>query len=158
MLASEGFRYDSSQHKNSPRIRRRIVPALGAPHPLETADGPLWESPVAVSRGARGRLPVGGASYWGAMPTPLVLHGLRQAGALAGLYLHPHELDPEPSRAMLPSGSPPSRHVHGALRAGQRNIARRRAPGVLRAIAGSYRLITYGDAHAVLAGSPAASS
>jgi hypothetical protein len=92
------------------------------------------------------------------MPTRLVLHGLSRAGALAGLYLHPHELDPRPLRPELPRAAAAGQRAHTGLRALQRNAARRRAPDVLRAIAGRYRLIPYGEAHGQLRGSVAASS
>jgi polysaccharide deacetylase family protein (PEP-CTERM system associated) len=150
VLAEQGFEYDASQH-DTPRTRDRTVPASSSPHPLELrGDGKLWEFPVAVWRGPLGRLPVGGASYWAPVPTELVLHGLRRAGAYGGLYLHPHELDPDPLRVMLPPGSSRLQRVHGAARTAQRNSARRRAPTVLRAIANRFRLIPYGEAHAGL--------
>jgi polysaccharide deacetylase family protein (PEP-CTERM system associated) len=152
VLAAEGFAYDSSQH-DSPRIRDRIVAAGAGPHPLELEDGgALWELPPAVWRVGRARLPVGGASYWGVLPTRLVLHGLSDAVAMAGLYLHPHELDPQPLRAELPEGARMSERTRARARAAQRNLTRRRASQVLRAIAGRHRLITYGEAHAELSG------
>jgi polysaccharide deacetylase family protein (PEP-CTERM system associated) len=155
VLVEQGFSYDASQH-DSPRIRNRVVPASGAPHPLELPSGTLWEFPVAVWRSRRVRVPVGGASYWGAMPTSLILRGLREAGPMSGIYLHPYELDPETLRPGLPRGVRPIQRAHGQLRAAQRNLARRRAAEVLRAIAGKHRLITYGEAHARLsAGAPA---
>ena len=157
VLAEEGFAYDASQH-DSPRIRHRVVPAVASPHPLELRTGTLWEFPVAVWRSRRVRLPVGGASYWGAMPTQLILRGLREAGPLAGLYLHPYELDPQTLRADLPASASVSQRARGLLRATQRNVARRRAGDVLRAIAGEHRLIPYGEAHAQLSGGNAASS
>jgi hypothetical protein len=95
-------------------------------------------------------VPVGGASYWAVLPTRVVLYGLRQAGPMAGLYLHPYELDPEPLRARLAGKRTPSQRAQATLREAQRNLARRRAAAVLRAIAGCYRLITYGEAHAQL--------
>ena len=150
-LAEEGFLYDSSQH-DSPRIRRRLTPATVAPHLLSLASGrKLWEFPVAVWRTPHARVPVGGASYWAVLPRGLVLRGLREAGSLAGLYLHPHELDPQPLDADLPRNAAISQRLHGALRAAQRNTARRAAAGTLRAIAGSFELIPYGEAHARLA-------
>jgi hypothetical protein len=129
-----------------------VVPAQDAPHRLDLASGALWEFPVAVWRSGARRVPVGGASYWALMPTRLVLRGLDSVGAYGGLYLHPYELDPEPLRPHLPTGVPLRNRAHGALRAAQRNLARRHAPGVLRAIAERYRLIPYGEAHAVLSG------
>jgi polysaccharide deacetylase family protein (PEP-CTERM system associated) len=158
VLAAEGFAYDSSQH-DSPRIRGRVVPASGSPHALAVGAGAtLWEFPLAVWRAGNARMPVGGASYWAMLPTSMVLRGLLRAGPLAGLYLHPHELDPEPLRAEL-NGAPSASRAHARVRAAQRNLARRRAPGVLRAIARQHPLITYGEAHAQLsAGAGARSS
>jgi polysaccharide deacetylase family protein (PEP-CTERM system associated) len=156
VLVQEGFQYDASEH-DSPRIRKRLLGSGGAPHRLECRHGTLWEFPVAVWRGHGMRLPVGGASYWGAMPTAAVLKGLSEAGPLAGLYLHPQELDPEPLRPLLPPSASPSQRVRGALRSAQRNTARRRAGAVLRVIAGRHRLIPYGEAHAELDGSAAPS-
>jgi polysaccharide deacetylase family protein (PEP-CTERM system associated) len=152
VLAAEGFAYDSSMH-DSPRIRGRIASAGGEPHRLELEDGTgLWEFPLAVWRVGGARLPVGGASYWSVLPTALVLHGLSSAGPMAGVYLHPHELDPQPLRARLPHGTPLSQRAHARLRAMQRNGARRRAATVLRAIAERSPLITYGEAYAQLSG------
>jgi polysaccharide deacetylase family protein (PEP-CTERM system associated) len=152
VLAEEGFAYDASQH-DSPRIRGRLDPATGTPHRLELGSGrQLWEFPVAVWRGRRGRLPVGGASYWGLVPRAVTLHGLSRAGHFAGLYLHPHEFDPQPLRAGLSQGAPVSQRVHAVGRAAQRNVARRRAPAVLRAIAERFDLIPYGAAYAELNG------
>lgn len=157
VLLAEGFRYDASQH-DSPRIRHRVVPSSAAPHELALGTGELWEFPVAVWRSGSLRLPVGGASYWGALPTPVILRGLREAGSLAGLYLHPYELDPQPLRPELPGSATPPQRAHGAVRAAQRNFARRRASDVLRVIASRHRLIPYGEAHAQLSGRPATSS
>lgn len=155
VLAQQGFLYDSSQH-DSPRIRGRAVSAAGGPRRLDTRGGALWEFPIAVWRTRSARLPVGGASYWAVLPTRLVLHGLERAGDLPALYLHPHELDPHPLRARIPRQAGMGARLHGALRSGQRNLARRRAADVLRAVAGRHSLITYGEAHARLAERPGA--
>lgn len=155
VLVDEGFVYDASQH-DSPRIRDRVIAQAAAPHPLEVRNSTLWEFPVAVWRSGRVRVPVGGASYWSVMPTSVVLRGLAAAGSLAGLYLHPYELDPETLRPGFAGSVPASRRADVLLRAGQRNLARMRAARVLRAIAGRHRLIPYGEAHAQLsAGAPA---
>jgi polysaccharide deacetylase family protein (PEP-CTERM system associated) len=168
VLAEEGFAYDASEH-DTPRMRDRPVSASRGPHPIEANGHTLWELPVAVWRARlRGpsatrapeaviRVPVGGASYWAPLPTTLILRGLREAGPMAGLYLHPYELDPQPLRARLPRGATVAQRTQIAVRAAQRNAARRRAPGVLRAIAGSHRLITYGEAYAQLSGGAATS-
>ena len=152
VLAREGFAYDSSQH-DSPAIRDHVVPAERAPHRLEKAG--LWEFPIAVWRaGGVLTVPVGGASYWRLLPTSLLIRGLHRAGPFAGLYLHPNELDPEPLHAMLPADATATQKGHARLREAQRNGARRRAPGALRAIARHFDLIPYGQAHARLDGSP----
>ena len=149
-LADEGFAYDASEH-DSPRIRNRLIQSTAAPHRLELTGRTLWEFPVAVWRwNERTRLPVGGASYWGVSPTSLVLKGLTAAGPMAGLYLHPHELDPEPLDAQLPAAATAAQRLQGIVRGAQRNLARRRAADVLRAIAGRHPLIPYGEAHARL--------
>jgi len=155
VLAEEGFAYDASQH-DSPALRDRAVACASAPHRLELDGGTgngLWEFPVAVWRTGRAgglRIPVGGASYWQVLPTALVLRGLTEAGPFAGLYLHPNELDPEPLRADLPNTATHKQRAHARLREAQRNGARRRAPGVLKAIARRFELIPYGEAHARL--------
>jgi polysaccharide deacetylase family protein (PEP-CTERM system associated) len=146
VLAEHGFAYDASQH-NTPRIRDRARSASDGPHPVSEA---LFEFPVAVWHSSAGIVPVGGASYWAVLPTRLVIRGLQQAGAHAGLYLHPHEVDPEPLRAQVGSASAGQR-LHARVRAAQRNAARRRAPAVLRTIAERFKLIPYGEAYAQLA-------
>jgi polysaccharide deacetylase family protein (PEP-CTERM system associated) len=165
VLADEGFAYDSSQH-DTPALRDRAVPATQEPHRLQLTTGKtLWEFPLAVWRadGAGGiripparavgiRIPVGGPSYWQLLPTPMLLEGLERAGPLAGLYLHPYELDPEPLRALLPAGATAQQRAQARLREAQRNGARRRAPAVLRAIARRFELIPYGEARARLDG------
>ena len=156
VLAAEGFAYDASEH-DSPRLRGPASDRQGAPRRLAVASGELWELPVAVWHARGRRIPVGGPSYWGTMPTTVVLRGLRAAGAMAGLYMHPYEFDPSPLRAQLPAGCSGAQRLHGSLRALQRNSARRRAPHVLRAIAERHRLIPYGEAHAQLSRGSAAS-
>jgi polysaccharide deacetylase family protein (PEP-CTERM system associated) len=147
VLAAEGFAYDASEH-DSPRVRDRSASQSAGPHRI----GRLWEFPVAVWRAAGVPLPVGGASYWAVMPRRLVLEALDRAGRFAGLYLHPHELDPEPLRVLAPPGTPVPARLRGALRSAQRNSARRVAPGTLRAIAERFEVIPYGEAHGKLAG------
>lgn len=148
VLAENGFAYDASQH-DSPALRDRAAAASATPHRLQ--DG-LWEFPVAVWRARTARIPVGGASYWQLLPTPVLLTGLARAGEYAGLYLHPNELDPEPLHADLPASATPGQRAHATLREIQRNGARRRAPAALKAIARRFELIPYGEAHARLDG------
>ena len=133
VLADRGFAYDASQ----------LLRGRGAP----TAS--LREFPVAVWRSPLGTFPVGGASYWTVLPRRFVLGGLSQAGPLAGLYLHPQELDPQPLRASA-TGVSAVQRLDAAFRTAQRNFARRRAPSTLRAVAERFRLIPYGEAYASL--------
>lgn len=150
VLAAEGFAYDSSRH-DTPRLRDSVPMEDRGPHAMSLDHGAtIWELPPAVWRTAGARVPVGGASYWAVLPTRLVLRGLSRAGELAGLYLHPHEFDPQPLRPQLSTQTPVWQRGHARVRAIQRNGARRRAPGVMRAIASNHRLITYGEAHAEL--------
>jgi polysaccharide deacetylase family protein (PEP-CTERM system associated) len=151
VLASEGFEYDASEH-DTPRIRDRVSAGVSGPHPV----GPLWEFPVAVWRPSGVSVPVGGASYWTVLPRPLVLRGLEQAGELGGLYLHPYELDPEPLRLGLSRDAGLAVRARGALRTAQRNAARHGAADTLRAIAGRFQLIPYGEAYAQRDGGTAA--
>jgi polysaccharide deacetylase family protein (PEP-CTERM system associated) len=149
VLAEQGFAYDASRHSFG--LRDRQPPETAAPHPLAlTGRRTLWEFPVAVWRRSQTRIPVGGASYWGVMPRRLVLRGLHEAGPMAGLYLHPYELDPEPLRPGLAAGATASQRAHAALRAAQRNLARRAAPATLSVIAERFALIPYGEAYARL--------
>jgi polysaccharide deacetylase family protein (PEP-CTERM system associated) len=155
VLAEQGFAYDASQH-DSPYLRDRDAPRTISPHPLTLPQGTLWEFPVAVWRTRRAPVPVGGPSYWAVLPTRLIVHGLEQAGPLAGLYMHPHEFDPRPLRIGLPPGTPLTQRAHGVLRETQRNSARRAAPRTLRAIARRFRLIPYGEAYGRLGNGAAA--
>jgi polysaccharide deacetylase family protein (PEP-CTERM system associated) len=150
VLAAEGFAYDASAH-DTPALRDRPDAATAAPHRLELPGGAaLWEFPVAVWQTRVGSLPIGGASYWALLPRALVLRGLAHAGPLAGLYLHPHELDPQSLRPRLGPGADAKARLHARARAAQRNSARRRAPDMLRAIAGRFQLISYGEAYGQL--------
>jgi polysaccharide deacetylase family protein (PEP-CTERM system associated) len=177
VLAEQGFRYDASEH-DSPILRDRPsagAPGSGAHAPGSGAHTPgsgaraangarrlpgahLWELPVAAVRWRSLSLPLGGASYWAVTPTPLILRGLERAPDDAGLYLHPHELDPEQLRPLLGDTEGAGQRVKARLRTLQRNAARRRAGRVLREIAARHGLITYGDAYARLSSNGSAGS
>jgi polysaccharide deacetylase family protein (PEP-CTERM system associated) len=146
VLEQEGFAYDASQH-DSPALRDRAAGSTASTTGPHRIDATLWEFPVAVWRTGRTKIPVGGASYWQVLPTPLILKGLTESGPLAGVYLHPNELDPQPLRANLPPGTSRGQRTHALLREAQRNGARRRAPSVLKAIGRRFELIPYGEAH-----------
>jgi polysaccharide deacetylase family protein (PEP-CTERM system associated) len=144
VLAEHGFRYDASEH-DTPVVRDRAQTAGTGPRRLP--DTGLWELPVAAARWRTLSLPLGGASYWAITPKPLILGGLGYAPESAGLYLHPHELDPEPLRPLLENQESAAQRLKASLRTLQRNAARRRASEVLRAIATRHRLITYREAY-----------
>ena len=157
VLASAGFGYDASEH-DSPRVRAAGEIVERGSRRLELAGGGLWELPVAVWHTRGRRIPVGGPSYWATIPIPFVLRGLREAGPMAGLYTHPYEFDPQPLKPLLPQSTDVRLRLRAQVRALQRNITRRRAPLVLRAIAERHRLIPYGEAYAQLRrGAPASS-
>jgi polysaccharide deacetylase family protein (PEP-CTERM system associated) len=153
ILAEEGFAYDASQC-DSLVVRERILPAAPRPHLLEQTQ--IWEFPVAVWRVGRLALPVGGASYWSLIPRGLVRIGLAQVGGGAGLYLHPHELDPVALDPQLDGGVGALARARTRLRTARRNLARTRAADTLRWLSSESNLISYADAHAQLtAGLPA---
>ncbi len=147
VLADEGFLYDASQFQSF-AVRDHVTPAHREPHQLEGSG--LWEFPVAVCKLGPACVPVGGASYWTLAPTAAIVRGLEHAGPFAGLYLHPHELDPEPLDSGVAAALAAPRRARAALRTARRNAARRRAPDVLRAIAQRRHLLAYGEAHARL--------
>jgi polysaccharide deacetylase family protein (PEP-CTERM system associated) len=147
VLADQGFEYDASEH-DSPILRDRPSAARQGPRRLQSTA--IWELPVAAARWRSLSLPLGGASYWTITPTPLIVRGLDHAPRPGGLYLHPHELDPEPLRPMLRADESAGTKLKATVRTLQRNAARRRATHVLRAIAARHRLITYGEAYARL--------
>ncbi|HEY2594889.1 MAG TPA: polysaccharide deacetylase family protein [Chloroflexota bacterium] len=172
VLADEGFAYDSSQY-DLPQVRGRVVPASAGPHQLASAvngtdveaamqaalsadpaaeqgTSTLWEFPLAVWRLGRLRIPVGGASYWSLLPTKGVLSALDGAPEMAGLYLHPYEFDPQPLRALPDRDAGASLRARASLREARYNGARHRAPAMLRTIAKTHRLITFGEAYAQL--------
>ena len=147
VLAEQGFGYDASEH-DSPILRDRQ--GAGERGARRLPNMRLWELPVAAARWRSVSLPLGGASYWALTPTPLILGGLRHVPPDGGLYLHPHELDPEPLRPLLNRGEGAKTRAKAWLRTVQRNAARRRSVDVLREIAARHPLITYGEAHARL--------
>ncbi len=150
VLANEGFAYDSSQCVPRGFRPRSANEPLG-PHLVALSAGQrLWELPVAACELHNLVLPVGGASYWSLMPEPLTLWALGKAPEYAGLYLHPHELGPDPLRLDLPPGVPARQRAQAAGRTGRRELARRRTPATLRAIAEHFDLIPYGKLHASL--------
>jgi polysaccharide deacetylase family protein (PEP-CTERM system associated) len=146
VLAELGVRIDSSLY-DSPRVPDRISPVPQAPYRLELDSGrELWELPVPVWRG----IPIGGGSYWRALPTALLRRGLesvRAQNAYPVLYFHPYELDPEPLRAALPRSPTAGQRIVSTTRSLWRNTGRTLVARRLREIARDYRLLSYEQAY-----------
>jgi polysaccharide deacetylase family protein (PEP-CTERM system associated) len=105
VLAEEGFRYDSSIYP----VRHDRYGVPGAPRGPFIVRGPgreLLEIPPLTLRLPRLNLPVGGGGYFRLLPVRLVEWALRQVRrscqpAVAMLYFHPWEFDPEQPRLPL---------------------------------------------------------
>jgi len=106
VLASRGYRYDSSVHP----VRH---PDYGVPDfepgisRVETSSGAsIVEFPVTTRRVFGHNLPVGGGGYFRLFPAAVprsALAALERRGQPGALYLHPWELDPEQPRARAPA-------------------------------------------------------
>ena len=149
-LADLGFRYDSSQY-DSPKVPNRIGGIPDAPYLLELRSGAeLWELPVCVTRMAGRTVPIGGGSYWRALPTAAIVRGLRRAGETNPypvVYFHPYEFDPEPLHARLLHDATLGRRLYAARRSLWRNAGRGLVAKRLRAVAGRFRLVSYEQAY-----------
>ena len=141
--------------------RRRCVTGSSRRRPARTAsrsaDGGLWEFPVAVWRIGR----LGGTDprrrrvvLAGAADRRWSCEGLGRGGPARRPVPAPERARPRAAARAAPERRRTARQrAHAKLREVQRNGARRRAPGVLRAIARDFELIPYGEAHARLNGS-----
>ena len=93
VLASRGFRYDSSVFPT----RNMLYGYPGAPRfPYHPEGVDLLEFPATTARYAGRSLPVAGGFYTRVLPYALVASGIRQVnkqGQPAILYVHPWELD-----------------------------------------------------------------
>jgi polysaccharide deacetylase family protein (PEP-CTERM system associated) len=144
VLADLGFRCDSSQY-DSPRIPERIGRIPDAPYRLRLGDADeIWELPVATW----GPLPIGGGSYWRALPAPLIRRGLREFSVL---YFHPYEFSPDALRASLPPSPTARQRAIAAGRSAWRNTGRGLVARRLREVARHYRLVSYDQAYDDLA-------
>ncbi len=121
VLASEGFRYDSSVFP----IRHPRYGIPGAPISPYMARG-LRELPLATLTLFGRRLPAAGGGYLRYFPYAMIEGAIRQANARgdpAILYVHPYEFDPIPLRF---AEAPPT--VRGKLFVAMQNAFRHRAP------------------------------
>jgi peptidoglycan-N-acetylglucosamine deacetylase len=149
-LAELGFSYDSSQY-DSPKVPNRIGGIPDAPYRLELpSGGELWELPVCVTHVAGRTVPIGGGSYWRALPAAAIVRGLRRAretNPYPVLYFHPYEFDPEPLHARLLDDATPGRRLYAARRSLWRNTGRGLVAKRLRAVANRFRLVSYEQAY-----------
>jgi polysaccharide deacetylase family protein (PEP-CTERM system associated) len=138
ILAELGFRYDSSQY-DSPRVPDRLGAIPESPYRIRLDSAEIWELPVAT----RGRLPIGGGSYWRLLPPRLIEAGLRD---FAVLYFHPYEFGP-PLRPGLPPGSSARQRLTAAKLRLWRNAGRTLVASRLRRVARTHRLVSYDQAY-----------
>jgi polysaccharide deacetylase family protein (PEP-CTERM system associated) len=92
-LAAAGFTYDSSVFPVT-GARYGIPDAPRSPFPIETANGRLWEFPLATWQLGGSRLPVAGGSYFRLLPRFILARAVRAIGRdrrPAVLYFHPYE-------------------------------------------------------------------
>lgn len=150
VLADLGFAYDSSQY-DTPRIPDRLHAIPSEPYRLTVGGGrQLLEFPIAVGHWRGRRLPVGGGSYWRALPRRILFEALRAAAgpeAAPVLYFHPYEFDPEPLRTAPPRSARAAAHVL------YWNARRRRIAELLRAAAGEFELLSH-ERYLATAGEP----
>jgi polysaccharide deacetylase family protein (PEP-CTERM system associated) len=140
LLADLGFAYDSSQY-DTPRLPNRLLGIPNEPYRLEVRPGKdLLEFPIAVGRWRGKRIPIGGGTYWRALPQRVLFGALRGAAspnAAPVLYFHPYEFDPEPLRT---AGGPRARAAANVL---YWNARRGRIARLLRAAASEFELVSH---------------
>jgi polysaccharide deacetylase family protein (PEP-CTERM system associated) len=104
-LYEEGYAYDSSIYPIA-HDRYGFPSAPRFPHPVDTADGELWEVPVGTARLGGTNLPIGGG-FFRLFPEPLLRGAIasvnRRDRQPVVLYVHPWEFDPEQPRPAMPS-------------------------------------------------------
>lgn len=145
ILCDLGFRYDSSQN-DTPRVPRRFRGIPDRPYRLGLPSGrSLWEVPVACARLRRLTLPIGGGSYWRALPAPLVQRALRRSRGPAALYFHPYELDPDALCTPVRRTATTRERARARMVAVGANVGRGRLGRTLRAVARHYKVSTYGE-------------
>lgn len=148
VLVDLGFEYDSSQY-DSPLVRRRIRRIPDDSYRLVLpSGGELQEFPLAVWRKDRVSAPVAGGSYWRLLPTPILLHALRdvaQARSHVALYFHPHELDPDRLHVELPPSSSERLRLEALYNRLYADVRRRRTISQIRRVAREFRFVSYGQ-------------
>ena len=144
ILRELGFRYDSSLY-DSPRLRRRIRPVPTHPFPV---DDDLWEFPIAVARYGRLTLPLGGGTYWRALPAAVLRRGLDRVARQSTfpvVYFHPYELAPETLEVVLPAAAGRLARLQETRRRIHKNVRRRLIEERIREAAARFRLVPFRD-------------
>ena len=150
ILQELGFQYDSSLY-DSPLLRRRIHPIPTRPFRVGEARGEgLWEFPIAVLRlGGGAVLPMGGGSYWRALPSAALWQGLETVARRSlypVLYFHPYEFASEPLRVILPEHATFREHTRETARRLYKNARRDLIPVRISEAAARFRLISFREA------------
>ena len=98
VLASEGFRYDSSIFP----VHHDRYGIVGAPRWMHRGIGPgggeIVEIPPLTARMLGANIPVGGGGYLRLLPSGILRRAIgraERAGRVAMIYLHPWEFDPD---------------------------------------------------------------
>jgi polysaccharide deacetylase family protein (PEP-CTERM system associated) len=104
VLAAEGYAYDSSL---APFLRRFArEPWRRHAHPVESANGLIWELPVSSTRVLGQSIPIAGGNYARQLPGRFidgrVERWMREEPAPFVMYFHVWELDPEQPRVAAP--------------------------------------------------------
>jgi polysaccharide deacetylase family protein (PEP-CTERM system associated) len=104
VLAAEGYAYDSSL---APFLRHFArEPWRRHAHPVETANGNIWELPVSSTTVFGQSLPIAGGNYARQLPARFidrrVERWMREEPAPFVMYFHVWELDPEQPRVAAP--------------------------------------------------------
>jgi polysaccharide deacetylase family protein (PEP-CTERM system associated) len=104
VLAAEGYAYDSSL---APFLRRFArEPWRRHLHPVETANGVIWELPVSTTKVLGQSLPIAGGNYARQLPARFidgrVERWMQDEPAPFVMYFHVWELDPEQPRVAAP--------------------------------------------------------
>jgi polysaccharide deacetylase family protein (PEP-CTERM system associated) len=144
VLEDLGFAYDSSLY-DSPVLRGRLRPIPGRPFRV----GGLWEFPIAVWRHGAAVLPLGGGSYWRALPSAALwpaLESVAHDSVLPVLYFHPYEFAPEPLQVTLPASATRRERRRETFRRIAKNTRRQLIPARVREAAGRFRLVSVQDA------------
>ncbi len=144
ILEELGFVYDSSSFDS---LLLRQQPRPIPRHPFRI--GGVWEFPVAVWKRGGAVLPLGGGSYWRALPAIALWRGLASVARDSRypvLYFHPYEFAPERLGVIVPERAPLRVRGREAYRRAYRNARRRLIPIRFREAARRFTFVSFRDA------------